>query len=108
MVEDDPELKAAFLASIAECKKLKYVPGYFLKMVAERGAVGAAKDLLDAPAVSDGFTKLYLLSKKHGRQVLDLTVEAIILRPEHRRHFTPQQIQTAEHRLAMLAEGGAL
>lgn len=102
MYEDDTNLRAAFSDSVEQCKKLSYVPGYFLKMLAQRGAVGAAKELLDAPHESEGFTKLYLLAKERGPHVLDLTVEAIALRPEHRHHFSETQLATATRRLGML------
>ena len=45
-------------------------PSYFAQMLGEHGAVGAARLLINARTVSDGFTRLWELNR------LDLTVEA--------------------------------
>jgi hypothetical protein len=55
--------------------ELGYNPRYFVSMIAQHGAVGAARRLLGAPTVSDGFVLLW------ERQRLDLTVEALVLDP---------------------------
>lgn len=48
------------LRSADEAKReLRYNPTYWLRMVSELGAVGAAKQLLRYPDVSDGFTRLW-------------------------------------------------
>ena len=65
----------------------------FLQMVTQQGGVGAAKALLNASNVSDGFTELYM----RGR--LDLTVEAVVLREPWRRLFTPDELAIAKTRL---------
>jgi hypothetical protein len=51
-------------------------------MLAELGPLETARKLLNAPAVSDGFSNLW----DRGR--LDLTVEALVLRPEFAPLFT--------------------
>ncbi|MBG0816932.1 DUF262 domain-containing protein [Planomonospora sp. ID82291] len=70
-----------------------YHATYFLSMLAEHGSLTTARKLLNAPAVSDGFAALW----ERGR--LDLTVEALVVRPEFAELFTPAEIEIAQHRL---------
>lgn len=77
--------------ALADCK---YKASYFLGMVSERGGVQAAKDLLSSGSVSDGFTRLW----ECGR--LDLTVEALVLRPERHDLFSDDERAIARKRLA--------
>ena len=65
----------------------------FLRMLSEYGPVQTAHRLLAATHVSDGLTALW----EKGR--LDLTVEAVVLRPEFRGLFTEEEIEIAEGRL---------
>lgn len=53
-----------------------YTASYFLGMVAERGGYETAIYLIRRDSPSDGYTALYELSR------LDLTVEALVIRPE--------------------------
>jgi hypothetical protein len=62
-------------------------------MIAQHGAVGAARRLLGAPTVSDGFVLLW------ERQRLDLTVEALVLDPTFDDLFTAEEKSTAHARL---------
>lgn len=57
--------------------------------------------LLAASVVSDGFRALW----ERGR--LDLTVEALVLRPEFRELFDDQELETARTRLEELGYGRA-
>jgi len=66
----------------------------FLRMVSELGGPGAARRLLAAPAVSDGFTALW----ERGR--LDLTVETLVLSEQYRELFTEGEGEGAAARLA--------
>ena len=59
-------------------KELGYNETRFLQMITDHGGVAAARQLLHAPAVSDGFTTLW----EHHR--LDLSVEAHVLQDEFR------------------------
>jgi hypothetical protein len=58
-------------------RDLGYNATRFLQMLTEVGGVEAARQLLRAPSISDGFTALW----ERGR--LDLTVEAQVLLPDH-------------------------
>lgn len=91
---DDPTLSAFVEKTIEECRKIGYNPTRFRVMLKQHGAVGALCILLDAKDPSDGYGTL--LMKGH----LDLTAEAIALRPEYQRHFTKAQRDRARERLA--------
>ena len=78
-------------------KRAKSECGYnatrFLVMVNEIGGLQAAKTLINAPGVSDGFVALW----ERGRP--DLTVEAIILDPRWKELFTGHELDIARERL---------
>jgi hypothetical protein len=62
----------------------------------ELGAIGATRQLLAAPAVSEGFTRLWELGH------LELTVEAIVVDGGYESLFTPTELKTARRRLEEL------
>jgi len=66
----------------------------FLQMLAEHGGLETSRILLHAPAVSDGYTELW---KRHR---LDLTVEALVLKPQWKELFTDEERDIALKRLA--------
>lgn len=90
MDHKESALREAFQAAVKECRKIGYNPTRFVQMLDERGAVNTARFLLNAAKTSDGFTELYL----HGKR-LDLSVEAIVLRSEHRDLFTASELAIA-------------
>lgn len=90
MDTDDPRLMASMEQVIEECKTIKYNPARLQIMLKRRGAVGALRILLDAAEPSDGFGTLLM----KGR--MDLTAEAIALRPEWQRYFTKPQRDRGE------------
>ncbi|GAA3284079.1 hypothetical protein GCM10020218_041690 [Dactylosporangium vinaceum] len=65
----------------------------FRSMVADKGGLATARQLLAASTVSDGFTALW----ERGR--LDLSVEAAVVRPQFAPLFTDREIETAQTRL---------
>jgi hypothetical protein len=62
-------------------------------MLREHGGLETAHHLLHGSEVSYGFTELWML----GRQ--DLTVEALVIRPEYATLFSLQELATARARL---------
>jgi hypothetical protein len=70
-----------------------YNATYFLGMLAEHGGLETARRLLAANKISDGFTALW------ERKRLDLTVEALALKPEFQDLFIEEELETARHRL---------
>jgi hypothetical protein len=67
---------------------------YFLRGVRNHGGLVYARRLLRATGTTDGFARL----TEEGR--LDLTMEALVLRPEYSALFTPRELQVAASRLA--------
>jgi hypothetical protein len=82
------------LSSAQEAKReLRYNPTYWLRMMSDLGAVGAAKQLLRGPAVAEGFTRLW------EEQRLDLSVECFVLLPDYEPLFTAGERAEARRRL---------
>lgn len=71
----------------------KYNATYFLRMVSEKGGLVTAKQLIMSENPSDGFAKLW----ECGR--LDLTVEAVALKPIYASLFTEEELACARDRL---------
>jgi uncharacterized LabA/DUF88 family protein len=74
----------------SECR---YDAKVFLGMVVEHGGLEAAKRLLHAPDVQEGFTRLW----ECGR--LDLTMEALIIQDPWNQLFTAEELAIAKRRL---------
>ena len=70
-----------------------YWASYFLRGVRNKGGVTEARDLLRKTGTSPGFERL----KAEGR--LDLSMEAIVIKPEFASLFNAQEIETAQQRL---------
>ena len=70
-----------------------YDASRFLGMVSDKGGYEAARTLLHAPKVSDGYTALW------ERKRLDLTVEALILKSEWHDLFSDAERDIAHQRL---------
>jgi hypothetical protein len=89
------EIQTDVMEGVRRCKAFGYNPAYFLRMVAEHGAVGAAKLLLEGDWASDGFTRLWV----EGH--LDLSVEFLVLHPKYESLFTADERAEARRRLVM-------
>src|SRR5947199_7520587 len=91
--DDDQAFHLAMISIYRQAKlELDYNASRFLQML-DQGGLAAARQLLHAPGVSDGFTFLY----EHHRLVL--TVEAHVLKPEFQHLFTPEELDIARTRL---------
>lgn len=77
-----------------EAKKECYTVSYFLRMLSEHGAVETARRLVNADTPSEGFTRLWMMKR------LDLSVEALILKPEWECLFSNEERERARERLA--------
>lgn len=77
-----------------QAKAIGYNASRFLIMLREHGGLETAHRLLRSPGISDGFTELWMLGR------LDLTVEALAIRPEYEPLFSIQEIAVARERLA--------
>jgi hypothetical protein len=67
-----------------------------LTMLSSYGGLGTAHRLLASSEVSTGFTALF----ERGR--LDLTVEALVVKPEFAGLFTEDEVEAARDRLRQL------
>jgi len=76
--------------ALVECR---YKATRFLQMVQEDGGFQTAKTLLHTPGLQYGFEALW----ECGR--LDLTMEALILKPAWNKFFTDEETQIARKRL---------
>lgn len=74
-------------------KSVGYNATGFLMMLREHGGLETAHRLLRGPDISYGFTELWLLGRS------DLTVEALVIRPDYATLFSPQELETARARL---------
>lgn len=81
--------------SCEESRKIDYNPGFFWKMLNERGPVLTCKKLLEGgpDSLPDGFVTL--LMKKR----LDLSMEVIVLEPIFASLFDRTELATARKRL---------
>ncbi|MDP2730629.1 MAG: hypothetical protein Q8O55_09095 [Dehalococcoidales bacterium] len=74
-------------------KECRYNATYFLRMLSNNGGIDTAKILLSSGDPQYGFEKLW----ECGR--LDLTVEALVIKPKYVSLFTEQEIKAAVKRL---------
>lgn len=75
-------------------RALHYRAVRFLNMVNENGGIKTAKTLLQSDEISYGLTELYL----GGR--LDISVEALVLKPEYATLFSNEERAKARAHLA--------
>jgi hypothetical protein len=90
--QEEARFREDLEAAVNECRRIGYNPSRFLGMMSRSNAFDVARSLLHG-SVSDGFTTLW------ERHRLDLSVEAIVLKPEWKGHFTPEERQAARRRL---------
>lgn len=84
----------AMLAIYDQATEFGYYPNDFRSMVEKQGGVTTAKQLINKPKVSQGFTRLW------EERRLDLSVEALAVRPEWRSLFSADEIRRSQRRLA--------
>lgn len=78
-------------------REVPYNPTYIVRMIADLGGVDAAHRLLATDAVSTGLTNILLAGRG------DLTIEALVLRPEFAPLFTVHEQAVARTRLGITA-----
>ncbi|MBI2909768.1 MAG: hypothetical protein HYX92_19180 [Chloroflexi bacterium] len=95
MIPIEEEFHKAMLLVYERAKtECRYNATRFLQMVCEQGGLNAAKPLLRAEALSDGFVALW----ECGR--LDLTMEALLLNPKWEALFSDEERAIARRRLS--------
>ena len=75
-------------------RECQYNATYFLGMVADHGGLETAHRLLATNKTSNGFTALWMCG------CLNLTVEAVVLKPEFASLFSDAERRIAKSRLA--------
>jgi hypothetical protein len=93
MTEQEKAFYAALMDVTRQCQRLGYNPGYTIQMIEKLGPVGTCKRILGNPESLDGLTRLWELKR------LDLTMEALVLRPEFASVFTEDELVVARERL---------
>lgn len=92
-VESERAFGKAMIGIYHEARREGYTPHYFLRMLSDLGPVETARRLINSAAPSEGFTRLYEMGR------LDLTVEALLLRPQWRDLFTTDERRRSRSRL---------
>ena len=78
-----------------EARSIGYTPNTFYRMLTQHGGLQTAKQLINAPNISDGYTKLWKLKR------LDLSVEAVVYEnPEWHPLFTQEDLDECRKRLS--------
>jgi hypothetical protein len=96
-----PEVRAAFERAMKDVyvrakNEANYTATYFRTMLSNYGGLDTAHRLLASSEISTGFAALY----ERGR--LDLTVEALVVKPEFAGLFSDEEIDIARRRLDQL------
>ena len=87
------EFHEAMLDTYRQALEHGYPARYFLRMVNERGGVGAAKRLLATPEHQSGLTELW------KRSLLGISAEALVLQERWQSLFTDEERRAARERL---------
>lgn len=94
MIEAERKFNIAMKEIYETAKKVcGYNATRFIQLVAEKGGVAAAKQLINKPGGTDGFTILW----ECGR--LDLSVEACVLKEEYKVLFEDEERNICRERL---------
>ena len=72
---------------------LGYRATYFLRMVQQSGGVQAARQLVNQENTSEGFTRMWMMGR------LDLSAEALVLKPKYRELYIVEERQRARQNL---------
>ena len=86
----DRDMRSIYSTAKRECG---YNATRFLQLVGEKGGLAAAKQLISKPGGTEGFTTLW----EHHR--LDLSVEALVLKPEYKSLFSENEQKLCRDRL---------
>ena len=78
---------------ISAKKECGYNASRFFQLVSAKGALAAAKQLINKRGGTDGFTTLWQCHR------LDLSVEACVLKPEYYELFTDEERNRCRERL---------
>ncbi len=95
MADVERRFGEAMFAIYREAKGIGYTPSIFLRMLHEKGAIQTARQLINAPQPSDGYTRLWELER------MDLSVEAVVHdNAEWHGLFTENELRLCKRRLS--------
>ncbi len=95
MSDVERRFTAAMLAIYHQARSIGYTPSIFFRMLNEKGAIQTARQLINAPQPSDGYTRLWELKR------LDLSVEAVVHdNAEWHVLFTENELRLCKRRLS--------
>ena len=86
----DRDMRSIYTTAKRECG---YNATRFLQLVGEKGGLAAAKQLISKPGGTEGFTTLWEYHR------LDLSVEALVLKPEYKSLFSENEQKLCRDRL---------
>ena len=84
------DMREIYATAKRECG---YTATRFLQLIGEKGALVAAKQLINKPGGTEGFSTLW----EHGR--LDLSIEAHVLKTKYEQLFTQEERELCRDRL---------
>lgn len=95
MTDIENRFGQAMLTIYHDASAIGYRPSVFFRMLTEQGAIQTAKQLINAPRPSDGYTRLWELKR------LDLSVEALVHNnAEWHVLFTQDELRRCRKRLS--------
>lgn len=74
-------------------RQCNYKPTRFLQTLQVKGAIVTAKELINKPGVTEGFTRLWECKR------LDLSLEALVIKDKYKELFTKEEREICLNRL---------
>lgn len=99
MLSLEEQFHHAMISVYENAKDHDYFATYFKRMINEHGGVQAAKRLLAKQEIQEGLMKLWEL------QLLNQSMEALVIQKRFQSLFTPAEIAEAHRRLQALGYG---
>lgn len=100
-MQQDPLTQTLYQNYVRSGREVGYWGSYFLRALKKHGGLKLAQHML-AKSTKTGITKGFLALADAGRP--DLSVEAVVLSPQFRKHFTKRELAIAEQRLKRFPE----
>jgi hypothetical protein len=92
----EEEFTQALEGTVEAARAKNYTPTYFMQMLEKHGGVETAKKLLAAHEFQSGLFELYY------RELLSISMEAMVLQEKFRSLFTEEELAEAHRRLEEL------
>lgn len=96
MIDLEKKFHHAMIGIYENAREHEYYATYFKRMIDENGGLEAAKRLLATSEIQQGLMKLWELN------LLDQSMEALVLQDRFQPLFTPDELSEAQRRLEEL------